>query len=133
MLPIFQLGVGGRVGDGRQWMSWVHLDDHVAMTEYLLHATHLDGAFNATAPNPVTNREFTECLARVLHRPAFFPVPGRALQLVLGEMAELLLGGQRVLPARMLKEPFRFSYPSLEEALREALNLIAKTPGGAAS
>ena len=123
MLPVFKLGLGGRIGDGRQWMSWIHLDDHVAMTEHLLDNSQLDGVFNATAPNPVTNREFTDCLARLLNRPAFFPVPASALKLVLGETAELLLGGQRVMPARLQRTQFRFRYESLQEALREALNL----------
>ncbi|MBS1213046.1 MAG: hypothetical protein H6R26_1663 [Proteobacteria bacterium] len=121
MLPLFRLGLGGRIGTGRQWMSWVHLDDHVAITDHLLANASLDGVFNATAPDPVTNREFTECLARVLHRPAFLPVPAAALRLLLGEMAELLLGGQRVLPARLQKEAFPFRYERLEEALREVI------------
>ena len=123
LLPLFRLGLGGRIGSGRQWMSWIHLDDHIGVTEHLLDNAHLDGIFNATAPNPVTNREFTTCLARVLHRPAFLPVPAIALKLALGEMAELLLGGQRVLPTRLQHEPFRFRYERLEAALREAIEL----------
>lgn len=121
LLPLFKWGLDGRIGSGRQWMSWVHLDDHVAITEYLLDNAHLDGVFNATAPNPVTNREFTECLARVLKRPALLPVPATALHLALGELAELLLGGQRVVPRRLLNERFRFQYERLEEALRDAV------------
>ncbi|QXP82709.1 TIGR01777 family oxidoreductase [Methylococcus sp. Mc7] len=121
MLPLFGLGLGGRIGDGRQWMSWIHIDDHVAVTEYLIGNTRLEGAFNATAPNPVTNREFTECLASLLNRPAPLPVPAFTLRLALGEMAELLLGGQRVIPKRLQQEPFRFRYEHLEDALRHAL------------
>lgn len=121
MLPLFRLGLGGRIGDGRQWMSWVHIDDHVAMTEHLLDNPGLQGPFNATAPNPATNREFTETLASVLKRPAILPVPAAILRLVLGEMAELLLGGQRVLPVRFQKETFRFRHERLEDALRLAL------------
>lgn len=121
MLPLFRLGLGGRIGDGRQWMSWIHLDDHVAVTEYLIGNARMVGAFNATAPHPVTNREFTECLARLLNRPAPFPVPAFPLRLALGEMAELLLGGQRVIPKRLQQEPFRFRYEHLEDALRDAL------------
>lgn len=121
MLLPFKLGLGGRIGDGRQWMSWVHLDDHVAMTLHLLAHSALEGPFNATAPNPVTNREFTETLARVLQRPALFPVPAALLRLALGEMAELLLGGQRVLPKRFGEEAFPFRYERLEDALRQAL------------
>jgi uncharacterized protein (TIGR01777 family) len=123
MLLPFKLGLGGRIGDGRQWMSWVHLDDHVAMTDHLLNHAHLDGVFNATSPHPVTNLEFTECLARLLKRPALLPVPAIALRLLLGEMAELLLGGQRVLPARWQQENFPYRYPRIEEALKEALGL----------
>jgi len=121
MLPLFRLGLGGHIGSGRQWMSWIHLDDHVAITEYLLENARLDGVFNATAPNPVTNREFTEGLARILRRPAFLPVPAAALQLIFGEMAELLLGGQRVLPKRLQQESFRFRYESLDAALAEVV------------
>lgn len=123
MLPLFRLGLGGRIGDGKQWMSWVHRDDHVAMTDHLLKHSRLEGVFNATAPHPVTNAEFTACLARLLHRPACLPVPAGALKLLLGEMAGLLLGGQRVLPARWQQENFPFRYPYLEDALREALGL----------
>lgn len=121
MLPLFRRGLGGRIGDGRQWMSWIHIDDHVAVTEYLIGNARMEGAFNATAPNPVTNREFTECLARLLNRPAPLPVPAFTLRLALGEMAELLLGGQRVIPKRLQQEPFRFRYEHLEDALRDAL------------
>ena len=122
LLP-FKLGLGGRIGDGKQWMSWVHLEDHVAMTDYLLGHANLEGVFNATAPHPVTNAEFTACLARLLRRPACLPVPAVALKLLLGEMAGLLLGGQRVLPARWQRENFPYRYPRLEEALRDALRL----------
>ncbi|HLF97094.1 MAG TPA: TIGR01777 family oxidoreductase [Methylococcaceae bacterium] len=122
LLP-FKLGLGGRIGDGKQWMSWVHLEDHVAMTDYLLGHANLEGVFNATAPHPVTNAEFTACLARLLRRPACLPVPAVALKLLLGEMAGLLLGGQRVLPARWQQEHFPYRYPRLEEALRDALRL----------
>ena len=121
MLLPFKLGLGGRIGDGRQWMSWVHIEDHLAMTLALLGNPALEGAFNATAPNPVPNREFTETLAAVLGRPAILPVPAFVLRAALGEMAGLLLGGQRVLPARFLAQGFRFRYEHLAEALRQAL------------
>jgi uncharacterized protein (TIGR01777 family) len=119
----FKLGLGGRIGDGRQWMSWIHRDDHVAMTLFLLNSPSLAGVFNATAPHPVTNAEFTECLAALLKRPARLPVPAWLLRLGAGEMAELLLGGQRVLPKRMQAENFRFAFETLEPALREALEI----------
>ncbi|MGE0114385.1 MAG: TIGR01777 family oxidoreductase [Steroidobacteraceae bacterium] len=123
MLLPFKLGLGGRIGDGRQWLSWVHRDDYLAMIDMLLQQTHLQGTFNATAPQPVTNAEFTACLARLLHRPALLPIPALPLRLLLGEMAELLLGGQRVLPARWQQEKFSYLYPQLEAALRAALDL----------
>jgi uncharacterized protein (TIGR01777 family) len=119
----FKLGLGGRIGDGRQWMSWIHLDDHVAMTMFLLNSPSLAGAFNATAPHPVTNAEFTECLATLLKRPALLPVPAWLLRLGAGEMAELLLGSQRALPKRMQTENFRFAFETLEPALREVLEI----------
>ncbi|HYE34342.1 TIGR01777 family oxidoreductase [Methylocaldum sp.] len=121
MLLPFKLGLGGRLGDGKQWMSWVHMKDHVAMTQHLLESPNLDGAFNVTAPNPVTNEEFTQCMAKVLKRPALLTVPAWLLRLGAGEMAELMLGGQRALPRRFQGENFKFSYESLEPALRDAL------------
>jgi len=121
MLPPFRLGLGGPIGDGRQWMSWIHRDDHLSLTELLLEQGALSGAFNATAPNPVTNAEFSRCLARLLRRPALLPVPAPLLRLVFGEMAELLLGGQRVLPQRLLGAGFRFRFPQLDQALADVL------------
>lgn len=121
MLPPFRLGMGARVGDGRQWMSWVHIDDHVAMVQRLLQDDQLSGAFNLTAPGPVTNREFTVELAAALHRPAPLVAPAALLKLSLGEAASLLLEGQRVLPARMLAAGFTFRFPALGEALQDLL------------
>ncbi len=122
MLLPFRLGLGGRLGSGDQWMSWIHMADYLAMIQMLLEDASLQGVYNATAPNPVTNREFTETLARVLHRPARLPVPAWALRLMLGEMSGLLLGGQRVLPIRFQQAGFRFRYPELEPALRQVLS-----------
>ena len=121
MLLPFKLGLGGPIGDGRQWMSWIHIAYHVAMTLYLLEAPHLAGAFNATAPEPVTNAEFVRCLAMVLNRPAVLPVPAWLIKLGAGEMSELLLGSQRVLPRRIQAEGFRFGFETLEPALRDVL------------
>ncbi len=117
----FSLGLGGRIGDGQQWMSWIHLDDHIALTRLLLASKAAKGIFNATAPNPVTNQVFTQSLAHQLQRPAFCHIPGWLLKGLLGEMAELLLGSQRVLPKHAEALGFRFSYPTLESALEEAL------------
>ena len=121
MLLPFRLGLGGPLGDGRQWMSWIHIDDHIAMVSTLLENPSLSGVFNATAPNPVTNREFTRTLAGILRRPAFLPVPAWLLRPLLGEMADLLLGSQRVMPARFQQNGFQFQYPDLEPALRQAV------------
>lgn len=121
MLPPFRLGLGGRIGDGRQWMSWIHLSDHLAAMRLLLEDSRQDGAFNLSAPNPVTNAEFTTVLARVLSRPALLPLPASLLKLLFGEMAELLLGSQRVIPARLAAAGFQFRYPGLEAALRDVL------------
>jgi uncharacterized protein (TIGR01777 family) len=120
MLRPFRLGVGGRVGSGSQWWSWVSLDDVVAA--YLHALDHpLDGAYNLSAP-AVRNREFVDALGRVLHRPTVFPLPAAAVKLAFGEMGEeMLLGGQRVVPARLTEAGFSLSYPVLDEALARAL------------
>ena len=119
MLPPFRLGLGGPVGHGQQWMSWVHLADEVRAIEFLLEHDTLQGAFNLTAPHAVRNREFSRELARVLKRPAVLPLPGWVVGLMLGEGAELLLEGQRVYPHRLLEAGFQFVYPELPAALEE--------------
>lgn len=121
MLPAFRLGGGGPMGSGRQWMSWIHRADHVALMRFLIDRADLRGAFNATAPNPVTNAEFAKTLGRVLKRPAVLPMPGFALKMIVGEMAEILLTGQRVVPRAALEAGFVFRYPELEGALRDVL------------
>lgn len=121
MLP-FRLGAGGRVGSGRQWMSWIDRDDVVRMILWALDNEAVRGVYNATAPEPVTNRDFTRALGRAMHRPAFMPAPAFALRLLFGRMAdEILLGGQRVMPARAAREGFVFEYPTLDRALAHAL------------
>lgn len=113
----FKLGAGGVVGDGAQYMSWIHLDDWVALVRHLL-ARADSGAWNLTAPNPVTNTEFTRTLGQALHRPTLVPAPAFALRLALGEMADaLLLASQRVVPAQALAAGFAFRYPTLAAAL----------------
>jgi uncharacterized protein (TIGR01777 family) len=121
-LPLFKLGLGGRFGSGRQWQSWIAIDDHVAAVEHLLTAD-VHGPVNLTAPEPVTNATFTATLGRVLHRPAFLRIPSFAPKLVLGsELVETaLLSGQRVLPARLESSDFTFATPHLEGALRAVL------------
>jgi uncharacterized protein len=117
MLPPFRWGVGGRIGSGRQWMSWIHIEDVVRMILFALDNATLSGPINTTAPNPVTNAVFTRELAQALHRPAVLPVPEFALKLLFGEMAELLLSSQRVLPKAAESAGFRFQYPELRPAL----------------
>ena len=122
MLPPFRLGVGGPVGSGDQFLSWIALDDAVAAILHAWTTASLAGPLNVTAPHPVTNREFAKTLGRVLGRPAVLPVPAFALRMAFGaEGAEMLLGGQRVLPARLLASAFRFQYGEVEAALRDLL------------
>ncbi|CBA15342.1 TIGR01777 family oxidoreductase [Xanthomonas albilineans] len=120
MLPPFKLGLGGRMGEGRQWMSWIHRDDHVALLLWLLQHGG-EGAYNGSAPAPATNANFARQLAAALHRPALLPMPASALRLAFGEMAELLLSSQRVLPTRAQQEGYVFRYPQLDAALRALL------------
>ena len=120
MLPPFKAFVGGKVGSGNQWISWVHLDDVVGILCHAL-TNPVRGVFNATAPNPVTNAQFTSELASALGRPAIFPVPGFALKAMFGEMADILLNGQRVLPRATLDAGYKFQYPELAGALRNIL------------
>jgi uncharacterized protein (TIGR01777 family) len=121
MLPPFRMGLGGPIGSGRQWLSWIHLDDVVGAAMFLLERSDLTGAFNFTASHPVTMHEFARTLAKVLGRPALVRVPGFALRLALGEMADSVLQGSRVLPRRLLQAGYTFRYPELETALKEVL------------
>lgn len=127
LLMPFRLGLGGRVGSGSQWMSWISLADAVGVLRHLLVAEALHGPVNATAPEPVTNRDFTRILGRVLRRPTPFPLPATALRLALGEMADrTLLASTRVLPSQLLQSGYRFEHPDLEGALR---HVLGKDPG----
>lgn len=122
MLLPFRLGLGGRFGDGSQYMPWIHMTDWLDLVISLLATERARGAFNATAPGPVTNREFARTLGKVLGRPALIPVPAFALRVMVGELAEILLTGQRALPTRAEEVGFRFKFPQLEGALRDLLN-----------
>jgi len=118
MLPAFQLGLGGKLGDGRQWMSWIDLRDVIGAIQHMLRSDLLQGPVNLVAPKPVTNEEFSLVLARVLSRPAIFPVPAVAARLAFGEMAdELLLASQRVEPARLISSGYPFRFPTLKQSL----------------
>jgi uncharacterized protein (TIGR01777 family) len=121
MLP-FKLGVGGPVGDGRQWMSWLERADAVRIVEWAIDHPAASSTYNATSPQPVSNREFARALGRALHRPALMPAPAFALRLAFGEMAEeVLLAGQRVVPVRASAEGFAFERPSIDAALAALL------------
>lgn len=121
MLPPFRLGLGGRLGSGQHWMSWITLPDLVAVVQRALTDAALSGPVLAVAPRPVTNAEFTQTLGRVLRRPTWFPVPRFALRLLFGGFADVLLGSQRARPGRLLERGFAFTHPELEQALRGAL------------
>jgi uncharacterized protein len=121
MLLPFKLGVGGRLGTGKQWMSWIHIDDLCALISFAIRHDDVNGPINAVSPTPVTNADFTRALGRAIHRPAIFPVPAVALTLLFGEMSTILLGGQRVLPQAAQQFGFQFKYPDLASALRDAV------------
>jgi uncharacterized protein (TIGR01777 family) len=115
----FRFGVGGRLGNGKQWTSWIHLDDLAGLVEFSIATTTIRGALNAVAPHPVTNADFTRELASALHRPAIFPVPAAALRLLLGEMSQVVLASQRVIPEASLRAGFQFRFTDVGEALRQ--------------
>jgi len=121
MLLPFKLGLGARLGNGKQWMSWIHIEDYVAIVLDLLECPDAVGSYNMTAPQPTTNQEFTTLLAKVLHRPALFSVPAWLMTLILGKRAYLLLGGQRALPTKVEKLGYHFIYSDLEEALKASI------------
>jgi uncharacterized protein (TIGR01777 family) len=124
MLLPFRLGLGGRLGNGQQWMSWIHRQDWIAIALAMMADSSMRGAYNATAPHPVTNGEFTQTLAQCLKRPALFPVPAWLLKTLLGEMSALVLGSQRVMPERLLAQGFQFQYPDLTRAIKQALATV---------
>ncbi|NOQ16396.1 MAG: TIGR01777 family protein [Methyloprofundus sp.] len=121
MLPPFKFGLGGPMGSGQQWMSWIHITDLIAIIDKLLISEVLQGTFNATAPNPVSNAEFSQTLANILNRPAFLPIPTFVLEVLFGEMAELLIGGQRVVPERIEHAGYEFQFKTLGLALMDVL------------
>ncbi len=122
MLTPFKLGVGGPVGSGRQWMSWVHLDDIVGIIMHAIDHDHVRGVLNGTAPGAVTNKQFSKALGRALGRPAIFPVPVFMLRLRFGEVADVISTGQHVVPARTLEAGYQFRYPDIDGALGELLS-----------
>jgi len=121
MLTPFKLGLGGRLGSGRQWFPWIHIDDIAGIFHHALMTSTIDGPVNGVAPGIVTNEEFTRELAAVLNRPVFFPVPELALRVLMGEMTEAVLSSQRVVPQVVLDTGYRFKYPNLKPALESLL------------
>ncbi len=121
MLPAFKLGLGGPIANGQQFMSWIHIDDMVAIIMATINQPSLTGIINATAPTPVSNQVFSETLSTVLSRPCFFRVPALVLKVIMGESSDLLLYGQHVIPDKLLKNNFKFQYPSLQIALKQLL------------
>ena len=118
MLPPFKMSLGGKIGNGQQWMSWIHLDDLVGIILYCINHDDLKNAINGTAPNPVTNRAFTKALGQALKRPTVLPMPAFVVKLLMGQMGEeLLLAGKKVLPTKMLDAGYQFQYKELEKAL----------------
>jgi uncharacterized protein (TIGR01777 family) len=123
LLP-FKVGLGGPIGSGRQWMPWIHINDQIALIDFLLHQEDTSGPYNACAPKPVRNREFANTLGSVLHRPTFMPMPALALKVCLGELSLLLLGGQKAVPARLLEAGFTFQFTDLRAALDDLSNRL---------
>jgi hypothetical protein len=121
MLPLFRMGTGGRVGSGKQYVSWIHRDDWMAVVLRVLEDARLEGVLNVTAPEPVTNADFAHVLGEVLHRPAVMHVPGFVVKAAMGEMAKVALEGQRVVPQRLLEAGFQFRFPDLRAALHDLL------------
>lgn len=121
LFPLFRAGLGGRMGNGRQYWSFISLHDHIAALRHILDTPELSGPVNLTAPEPVTNAEVTAAMGRVLRRPTLFTAPAPALRVVLGEFAGDVLGSQRVLPARLLDSGFAFAFPGIDAAIRAAL------------
>jgi uncharacterized protein (TIGR01777 family) len=121
LLPPFKMGMGGPIGNGRQWMPWVHIEDQIALIDFLMSRDDARGPYNACAPSPVRNRDFAKTLASVLHRPSFMPMPAVALRVLLGELSILLLGGQRARPDRLKEAGFTFRFTDLRAALENLL------------
>ena len=118
MIPLFKKFIGGPIGSGQQWFSWVHIKDLAEIFAFLIKNPEISGPVNICSPNPVKNKDFAKALGRALHRPSFFPAPGFMIKWVLGEFGSVILEGQRVLPRRLLKKGFIFQYSSIDKALQ---------------
>ena len=121
MIPLFKKYIGGPIGSGKQWFSWVHIKDLAEAFAFLMKHPEISGPVNICSPNPVRNRDLAKALGKALHRPSFFPAPGFMIKLVLGEFGSVILEGQRVLPRRLLKQGFTFQYPNIDQALQSII------------
>jgi uncharacterized protein (TIGR01777 family) len=121
MIPLFKYFIGGPLGSGRQWFSWVHMADLAQAFIFLLAHKEISGAINLCSPNPVRNKDLGKAIGKVLHRPSFLPAPGFMIELILGEFGSVLLSGQRVIPRRLLDESFKFRYPDIDAALKSVI------------
>ena len=121
MLPLFKYFLGGPLGNGRQWFSWVHMQDLAEAFIFLIQHTEISGAVNLCSPQPVRNFELGKAIGKVMHRPSFMPAPGFMIKLILGEFGSVLLKGQRVIPRRLLDAGFKFKYPNIEDALKNII------------
>jgi len=122
MLPLYRLGLGGRIGSGRQWFPWIHLTDLITAMQFVLRSPEIEGPVNFCAPRPVRNRDFARALGAAVHRPAFLPVPAFAMKLAAGELGTLVLNSQRAIPAKLLAHQFTFHYPTIDQALTAAMS-----------
>jgi len=121
MIPLFKYFIGGPLGSGCQWFSWVHMADLAQACIFLLAHKEISGAINLCSPNPVRNKDLGKAIGKVLHRPSFLPAPGFMIELILGEFGSVLLRGQRVIPRRLLDASFKFRYPDIEAALKSVI------------
>ncbi|SFJ76890.1 TIGR01777 family oxidoreductase [Thermoflavimicrobium dichotomicum] len=128
MILPYKWGVGGRVGSGRQWLSWIHIEDMVRLIEFCINNENIEGPVNATAPNPVTNDQFGRTVAQILKRPHWFPVPAALMKLIFGELSVLLLEGQRVIPKKLLDHGFQFYYPTILDAVKDLYRCERENP-----
>lgn len=126
MIPLFKKYLGGPMGSGKQWFSWIHIEDLVRAFLFLMDHPEISGPVNFTSPNPVQNKTLASSLGRVMHRPAFFSAPGFMLRLILGEFGSVLLEGQRVIPQKLLKSGFQFRYPDIDPALEQVIHASRK-------
>jgi len=122
MIPLFKYFIGGPLGNGRQWFSWIHMQDLTAAYLFLLNKKDISGTVNLCSPNPVRNKDLAREIGKILHRPSFFPAPGFVIRILLGEFGSVLIKGQRVIPERLLKEGFHFKYADIKEALKDILS-----------